>query len=166
MKTYIEWNLTEVVPVPLGKIVLMLWDREGAVPRFGECYWGEQYDNDFMILIEGSFVKEHTMPKWWADPGLTCPNSGHGFVDAGRELDNWKRLAAYFCEVHAATAEEMLRRKSASKSDKQRLLNICMKASTSLQRAALVGVMDRSETADGAVQVAVSRCQEAADHHL
>lgn len=50
-----------------------------------------------------------------------------------KELDNWKRVALYLADCHAATAVDMADRKSGSKSDRDRFASICEKAVSLLE---------------------------------
>jgi hypothetical protein len=58
-------------------------------------------------------------------------------IELQRELDNWKRVALYLADCHAATAECIADRKSASRSDKKRFASICIDAMNLLKNPAI-----------------------------
>jgi hypothetical protein len=76
------------------------------------------------------------------------------------ERDYWRRVAAYLASCHAATAYNVLDRKTSSKSDKLRHLNIM-----SLCVSVLKGVWPNRKLQSDDIQPDIERCQGVLDHH-
>lgn len=64
---------------------------------------------------------------------------GNYFLDAEREIQDWKNIAIYLADVCAATAESCMEKKSTPKHERIRQDSICTTAALSLKSGVLVG---------------------------
>jgi hypothetical protein len=81
------------------------------------------------------------------------------------ELDNWKRIALYLADCHAATAEDMAERKSGSKSDRDRFASICENAISLLKDPTMIRHLPRVlivEQIDEVSKRVIDRCHDGA----
>ena len=60
-------------------------------------------------------------------------------LDLKIELDNWKNLAVYLADIHAANAVEVLSKKSSSQSAKRRHVSIVETCLLGIKHGALIG---------------------------
>jgi hypothetical protein len=60
-------------------------------------------------------------------------------LDLRNELENWKKLACYLADVHAANAVEVLSKKSSSQAAKRRHAGIVETCLTGIKTGMLVG---------------------------
>jgi ferredoxin-NADP reductase len=78
--------------------------------------------------------------------------------DLKRQVAQWKSVAAYLAECHAASAETVAEQKKSSKYEKKRHAEICKKAAMMLKHGDLVGVVDRRYAKEGFIEV-IERCE-------
>lgn len=91
--------------------------------------------------------------------------NGHlTITDLQKELDNWKLIALYLADCHAATAVDMADRKSGSKSDRDRFASICEKAVSLLEDPTRVGGLHlpRAKYLEYMPKRVVNRCRKGA----